>query len=54
MTDLDTAANKALATKFLGLLSQVDVPAILDMMDEDATWWVSGRIKGLSGTYRKD
>jgi uncharacterized protein len=46
-------ANKACVAQFLAVFSTGDVPAILAMMDDAATWWVSGRIDGLSGTYSK-
>ncbi len=50
----DTEANKALVTRFLAAFSKGDVDGLVAMMSDDATWWVSGRIDGLSGTYPRD
>ena len=49
----DPEAAKALAARFFATFSTGDVPAILALMDEDATWWVSGNVDGFSGTYGK-
>ena len=46
--------NKALVTDFLAVFSQGDVPGIAERLHADATWWVSGRMEGLSGTYTKE
>jgi ketosteroid isomerase-like protein len=46
--------NKATVAKFLETFSAGDVAGLVAMMTEDATWWVSGRIDGLSGTYPRD
>jgi ketosteroid isomerase-like protein len=46
--------NAKLAIRdFLAAFSRGDVEAVLAMMGEDATWWVSGKIEGLSGSYSK-
>lgn len=50
----DIEANKALVTRFLAAFSKGDVDGLVQMMSEDATWWVSGRIDGFSGTYPRD
>jgi ketosteroid isomerase-like protein len=47
-------ANKALVADFLRVFSQGDVPGVVARMTPDATWWVSGTMKGLSGTYTRD
>ena len=46
--------NKAVAAALLEAFSQGDVPAMVALMTDDATWWVGGRIDGLSGTYGRD
>lgn len=46
-------ADKKVVEDFLASFSIGDVDAILDRMAEGATWWVSGTIAGLSGTYGK-
>ena len=46
--------NKAAAAALLEAFSQGDVPAMVALMTEDATWWVGGNIAGLSGTYGRD
>lgn len=45
--------NKATVKSFLAVFSTGDVAGILDGLEDDATWWVSGRLQGLSGTYTK-
>lgn len=51
MTNPDTAANKALVARFFETFSSGDVPAIVAAMAPDGTWWVSGKLDGMSGTY---
>jgi uncharacterized protein len=46
-------ANKALVATFFATFSSGNVPAILDMMDDEGSWWVSGRLEGMSGSYSK-
>jgi uncharacterized protein len=55
MTAIDqhTARNKAIAEEFIKVFSSGDVPAILDRLDDDATWWVSGKTEGFAGTKSK-
>jgi uncharacterized protein len=50
---MSAEANKALVAEFFATFSSGNVPAILDMMDDEASWWVSGRLEGLSGSYSK-
>lgn len=50
----DIEANKAVVTEFLAVFSAGDVDGLVKLMSEDATWWVSGRIDGLSGSYPRD
>jgi ketosteroid isomerase-like protein len=50
----DPQANKAVVSRFIDVFSSGDVPALIAMMTDDSTWWVSGRIDGLSGTYPRD
>jgi len=47
------AINKALVSDFLMSFSRGDVADVLQRMADDATWWVSGTIQGMSGTYEK-
>ena len=47
----DSAANKALVASCFETFSSGDVPAIVAAMADDATWWVSGKLAGFSGTY---
>jgi ketosteroid isomerase-like protein len=46
-------ANKATAARFLEIFSSGAVEQILDALADDVTWWVSGRLAGMSGTYDK-
>ncbi len=45
--------NKTIVRDFLAVFSTGNVAGILDGLEDDATWWVSGRLQGLSGTYTK-
>ena len=47
----DTEANKALVASFFETFSSGNVPAIVAAMTRDATWWVSGKLTGFSGSY---
>lgn len=49
----DTARNKDLVRRFFETFSTGDVDAILALLSDDATWWVSGNIAGMSGTNSK-
>jgi ketosteroid isomerase-like protein len=53
-TDQHTGRNKAVANEFLRVFSSGDVPAILDRLDDGATWWVSGKAEGFAGTKSKE
>jgi len=44
---------KTIVREFLATFSTGDVEAILAGLTDDATWWVSGRIEGMSGTSTK-
>ncbi len=44
---------KAVVQEYLAVFSRGDVDGVLAAMTDDATWWVSGTIEGMSGTYTK-
>lgn len=46
--------SKETVRKFMEVFSGGDVDAIMDMLTDDATWWVAGTIPGVSGEYSKD
>lgn len=48
-----TEDNKAAVTRFLEVFSEGNVEKILDGLTDDVTWWVSGRLEGMSGSYDK-
>lgn len=48
-----TAENKHIVGRFFEIFSTGDIAALLDAMTDDSSWWVSGRIKGMSGRYGK-
>lgn len=39
---------------FLATFSKGDVDGVLDAMADGGTWWVSGGLEGMSGTYEKE
>lgn len=45
---------RVVVERFLETFSTGDIPAILDMMTDDATWWVAGSVAGISGCNDKD
>ena len=45
--------NKAIVSDFLATFSRGDVAGVLQRMADEATWWVSGTIQGMSGKYEK-
>jgi len=45
--------NKAVVKEFLEVFSTGDVDGILDRLDDNATWWISGSLEGMSGTKSK-
>jgi ketosteroid isomerase-like protein len=51
--DKTAVANKEIVANFLTTFSRGDVAGVLQRMADDATWWVSGTIEGMSGTYEK-
>ncbi|PKW16400.1 nuclear transport factor 2 family protein [Saccharopolyspora spinosa] len=48
-----TEASKETVAQFLKIFSSGDVGKILDVLSDDVTWWVSGRLDGMSGSYDK-
>lgn len=46
--------NKALVADFFATFSRGDVPGVIDRMHDEGSWWVSGTIDGISGSYTKD
>jgi uncharacterized protein len=46
-----TQENKAIAAEFFATFSAGNVPAIIGAMAPDGTWWVSGKLDGMSGSY---
>ena len=53
MTGGAEAENKAIVARFFETFSSGDVPALLDAMADGGSWWVSGRLEGMSGRYDK-
>lgn len=50
----NTETNKAIAREFLDAISSCDGDRIVSYLHEDATWWVSGTLPGISGTSTKE
>ena len=48
-----TDDNKAIVEEFFATFSTGDVDAIMARLTDDATWWVSGSIPGMSGSNSK-
>ncbi|WP_397585769.1 nuclear transport factor 2 family protein [Sphingorhabdus sp.] len=48
-----TEDNKAIVVDFFATFSKGDVPGVIERLHEDGSWWVSGAIEGMSGTYSK-
>lgn len=44
---------RIIVAEFFQSFSRGDIDQVLDRMTDDATWWVSGRIAGMSGTNSK-
>ena len=44
---------KAVVRDFFETFSRGDIDGVLACMTDDATWWVAGRIEGMSGTNTK-
>lgn len=53
MTRSVSDENKAVVARFFELFSSGDVPTLLDAIADDGSWWVSGRLEGMSGRYDK-
>jgi len=51
MTDTGTDTNKGIVARFFETFSTGNVPAIIDAMADDGSWWVSGSLDGMSGSY---
>jgi uncharacterized protein len=51
----DTQAHKAVCTRLFERFSAGDVPGVLDLMTDDATWWLPGKAGQLpvTGTRTK-
>ena len=47
------SADKAIVREFLEVFSRGDVAGVVARLHDNATWWVSGTMVGLSGTYSK-
>lgn len=45
---------KAIVVDFFAAFSRGDIDGTLERMTADATWWVSGRIEGMSGTNSRE
>ena len=50
---MSTSDNKTVVEKFFATFSTGNVDAIMAHLTDDATWWVSGSIPGMSGTNSK-
>jgi ketosteroid isomerase-like protein len=48
-----TADAKTIVENFFATFSTGNVDQIMDSLTEDASWWVSGKIEGMSGTNSK-
>jgi ketosteroid isomerase-like protein len=49
-----TEQNKVTVKEFLEVFSTGDVDGILERLQDDATWWISGSLEGMSGTKSKE
>ncbi|WP_193073760.1 nuclear transport factor 2 family protein [Pseudomonas sp. FME51] len=45
--------NKEVVRHFLDVFSTGNVNAIIECLDDECTWWVSGNVPGISGSYSK-
>ena len=45
--------NKEVVRHFLGVFSTGNVAGVLECLDDDCTWWISGNVPGISGSYSK-
>ena len=46
--------NKAVVAQFWSAFSDCRFDEALDLLHDDATWWVAGDLGGVSGTYTKE
>lgn len=53
MAQTGSDENKAVVARFFETFSSGNVQAMLDAMADDGSWWVSGRLEGMSGRYDK-
>ena len=49
----DSDNPKMVVENFFAIFSTGDVDRIMDTLTDDANWWVSGTIEGMSGTNSK-
>lgn len=49
----DDIDPKGVVRDFLATFSRGDVDGVLAALTDDATWWVSGGLEGMAGTYDK-
>lgn len=54
MTEERLEANKQLVREFMAAFSTGDVDKILPCLADDAEYWISGTIQGMSGSYDKE
>jgi ketosteroid isomerase-like protein len=56
MSDTEDRAenSKAAVTRFLEIFSEGNVEKTLAALTDDVTWWVSGKLEGMSGSYDKE
>jgi ketosteroid isomerase-like protein len=45
---------KKVVGDFFATFSRGDIDGVLERMTDDATWWVAGRIDGMSGTNTRE
>lgn len=50
----DSTNSKATVEKFFATFSAGNVDRTMELLTDDATWWVSGNIDGMSGTNSKE
>jgi hypothetical protein len=49
-----TEDNKAAVARFLGIFSEGNPEKTVAALADDVSWWVSGNLHGMSGTYDKE
>ena len=45
--------NKRVVQHFLEVFSTGNVPAVLDCLEDNCVWWISGNLPGISGSHDK-